>query len=292
MSDKLLFFKYLTPSVDDINWGLTINVVGFAHIAPNDIYPPKGHPTGYSFNWANGRILQEFQLLYFTDGSGVFETRDNKFQIQSGTVLFIFPGTWHRYRPNKGTGWKEHYLGFSGLFTQNIFQEKFIVKEKPILYIGFQDKIIKQFHEIIEEVQEEKPGYQQVVAGIAMHLFGNILSIHKNRDFSGKEIERKIRQSCITIRENLNQQLNIEHLADDLHLGYSHYRRVFKKYTGLSPAQYHLNLRLQKARELLLNTEMSVKQIAFEMGFQSNHYFTRIFTRKIGVTPSEIRKIV
>lgn len=290
MPDRKLFFKYLTPAEDDLLWGLAVNVVGFAHVAPNDTYPPQGHPTGYNFNWDNGRILREYQLIYFTDGAGIFETRENRFSIQSGTVLFIYPGTWHRYRPNKNTGWKEHYIGISGDFTQRIFNEKYMSREKPLLYIGFQDRLIKQFHEIIGEVKEEKPGYQQVCAGIAMHLFGAIFSIHKNRDFSGKEIERKIRRACITLRENLTQQVNIENLAEESHLGYSNFRRVFKKYTGVSPAQYHLNLRLQKARELLINTNMSVKQIAFEMGFQSNHYFTRIFTSKVGVSPTVFRK--
>ena len=83
---------------------------------------------------------------------------------------------------------------------------------------------------------------------------------------------------------------HVEQLANDSHVGYSHFRRMFKKYTGLSPAQYHLKLRLQKARELLLTTNLSVKQIAYELGFQSNYYFTRIFTQKMGDTPTGLRK--
>lgn len=278
------------PSKDDVNWGLHINVVGFAHIAPNEAYPPSGHPVGYSFNWENGRILYEYQIIYITDGSGILETREAKHLIHPGSILFIFPGMWHRYKPNKRTGWKEHFIGFNGEFTRTIFHEKFISVQKPILYIGFQDMIIKQFYDIIEQVKEEKPGYQQVCSGIILHLIGNILSINKNREFSGREIEKKIRQTCIKFRENLHNEVNVEVLAGEVNLGYSHFRRVFKKYTGLSPAQYHLNLRLQKAREMLLTTNLSVKQVAFEMGFQSNYYFTRIFTKKMGVTPTGIRK--
>lgn len=290
MHSKDIFFKYLSPSTDDVDWGLYINVIGFAYIDPNEMYPHLGHPSGYSFNWENGRILNEFQINYITDGSGIFETRNTKYQIHPGSVIFIFPGMWHRYKPHKKTGWKEHYIGFNGEFTKSVFQEKFISSQKPILYVGFQDLIIKQFYDIIEHVKDEKPGYQQVCSGVTLHLISNILSIHKNKEFSGREIERKIRKACIKLRENLQNEVNVEHLASDVNLGYSHFRRIFKKYTGLSPAQYHLNLRLQKGRELLLTTNMSVKQVAFEMGFQSNHYFTRIFTKKMGVTPTGIRR--
>jgi AraC-like DNA-binding protein len=290
LGSKQIYFKYLTPSRDDISWGLFLNVVGFAHIVPNDSYPPAGHPVGYTFNWEKGRVLQEFQIIYITDGSGILETRDGKYQIHPGSVLFIFPGMWHRYRPYGKTGWKEHYIGFHGDFTSHIFQETFIPVQKPIVYIGFQDRIMKQFYDIIEQVKDEKPGYQQVCSGITLYLISNILSINKNKEFSGREIERKIRKACILFRENLHNDINIERVAEKMNLGYSHFRRVFKKYTGLSPAQYHLNLRLQKARELLLTTNLSVKHIAFEMGFQSNYYFTRIFTRKMGVTPTGIRR--
>jgi len=290
MTSHSVFFKYLTPSSDDLDWGLYLNVAGFAHIAPNDSYPPTGHPSGYSFNWNNGRVLHEFQILYITDGSGILETKTGRWQIHSGSVLFIFPGMWHRYRPNIKTGWKEYYIGFHGNFTQSIFSEKFISRQKPILYIGFQDLVVKQFNEIIENIKEEKPGYQQVCSGITLHLLGNILSINRNKDFSGKEIEKKIRRACIYMRDNLHSEIHIEELANELNIGYSHFRRVFKKYTGLSPAQYHLTLRLQKSKELLITTNLSIKQVAFEMGFQSNFYFTRIFTRKMGVNPSSVRK--
>ena len=283
------YFKYLTPSNDDKRWGLFINVAGFAHVAQNETYPPLGHPAGYNFNWKNGRILHEFQLNYITEGSGILETEYGKYQVQPGTVIFIFPGMWHRYKPHK-SGWKEHYIGFLGSFTDNLFLDKTISPQKPVVYIGFQDNIIKHFFEILDQIKDEKPGYQQVCSSIILYIVSSIISINKNREFSGREVEKKIRKACITLRENVNKSINIQQLAHDYHIGYSHFRKMFKKYTGLSPAQYHLNLRIQRANELLMSTNLSVKQIAFELGFQSNFYFTRIYTRKTGLTPSSVRK--
>lgn len=290
MPSNEYFFKYLTPSSDDVRWGLYVNVAGYAHVAPNDAYPPKGHPAGYNFNWENGRVLHEYQINYITEGSGILETRSGNYKVQPGTVIILHPGMWHRYRPFKKIGWKEHFLGFLGDFTNNIFQETFFAHQKPVLYIGFQDNLIKNFFELIRHVKEEKQGYQQLCAGITLYMLSSILSITKNKDFSGRETEKKIRKSCIIIRESLHKNINIELLAHEVHLGYSHFRRAFKDYTGQSPAQYHLKLRLQRAQDLLVSTNLSIKQIAYEMGFQSNYYFTRIFTRKFGLTPTKSRE--
>ena len=68
------FFKYLTASVEDKDWGIFLNVAGKSHIAPHTSYPPSDHPSGYSFSWKSGRILQEYQINYITEGSGIMET--------------------------------------------------------------------------------------------------------------------------------------------------------------------------------------------------------------------------
>jgi AraC-like DNA-binding protein len=67
---------------------------------------------------------------------------------------------------------------------------------------------------------------------------------------------------------------------------------MFKKYTGVPPVQYHLDLKILRAKEMLLYTDKSVKEISYDLGFQSIYYFSRIFKNKLGVSPSEIRKTI
>ena len=66
------FFKYLTPSEEDINWGLYLNVAGKANIKARTDYPSPRHPNGYYFTWEKGRILHEYQINYITDGGGIY----------------------------------------------------------------------------------------------------------------------------------------------------------------------------------------------------------------------------
>jgi AraC-like DNA-binding protein len=67
---------------------------------------------------------------------------------------------------------------------------------------------------------------------------------------------------------------------------------MFKKYTGVPPVQYHLDLKILRAKEMLLYTDKIIKEISYEMGFQSNYYFSRVFKKKLGVSPSDIRRSV
>lgn len=284
------YFKYLTVGEEDKNWGFYINVAGFSHFPSNLDYPPESHPSGYFFTWERGRILSEFQLNYITEGSGILETRTGKYHLQPGSVFMLFPGEWHRYRPDKRTGWREHYLGFDGDYAKRLVSLSLFRIEQPVLHLGFQDKVLQAFYRLIDEVKEEKSGYQQVAAGICIEFLASILSSIKNREFEGKDIERKIRKARIFFRDNLEQPIDVEKLAYDLNIGYSYFRKMFKKFTGISPVQYHLLLRLQKARELLVSTDKSIKEIAVQLGFQSIFYFTRIFKKKMGIPPSELRK--
>ena len=88
MSDK---FKYITASEEDKEWGLYLNVAGVATIDKNTSYPPSGHPSDYNFNLQQGRVLNEYQINYITEGFCIFENSYGTFRINPGTILILFP---------------------------------------------------------------------------------------------------------------------------------------------------------------------------------------------------------
>lgn len=284
------FVKYINAGPLDKEWGLYLTVAGYAQIPPSMVYPPRVHPSGYFFTWEKGRILHEYQINYITEGSGVIETADGQFQVVPGSILILRPGIWHRYKPDPTTGWNEHYIGFQGDFCNHLFLEGFFQASKPVLYVGFQESLLTLFFEIIQLVKDEKTGHQQVCAANTILMLSKILSVIRNQEFAGKSIERKIRKACLYFRENLNLNVNIENLAKELNVGYSYFRQMFRKYTGISPTQYHLSLRIQKAKDLLVSTNYSFKEIANDLGFESYFYFSRIFKDKTGKCPMEFRK--
>ena len=87
----------------------------------------------------------------------------------------------------------------------------------------------------------------------------------------------------------LESTLTIQQLAEELGVSYSNFRKLFKEHTGLSPATYQQDLRLQHAKELLTTTDMSIKEIAYRLNFDSPDYFSSKFKQKTGRKPSDLR---
>ncbi len=283
-------FKYLTTCEEDFIWGIQLTVAGSAEIAPESPYPPGEHPSEYTFAWESGRILQEYQLNYITKGAGIFENDHGKFQVKEGSMIVIQPNEWHRYRPLTKTGWTENYVGFKGKIADHFMQKGIFSEQAPVLQLGIYEELIDTHLKIIDLIKKEQPAYQQIASGMVIKLLGYIISFAKQKDFSGKRIAMVIEEARFFMRQNTDRELNLEQLADKQHIGYSYFRRMFKKYTGVSPGQYHLQLRIMRAKEMLVTTDKSIKEISLELGFQTIHYFSLIFKKKVGVTPSEFRK--
>lgn len=281
-------FKYLTHTNDDEKWGLFLNVVGFAGVMPDEKYPPVGHPENYHFNWEGGRILDEFQLVYITKGAGVFETKTQKINVKEGNLLLIYPFVWHRYKPNSETGWTENYVGFDGTIAKQIMA--FFPKEEPVRYIGFNDQVHQTFLKLTELAEQEKIGYQQIASSHLIFILSSMRQILLNSGFADNKLEKKINQSRLYMRENLTEQFSMEELAEKLSISYSSFRSEFKKYNGIPPGQYLLQLRIQSAKLLLSNASMTVKEIAFACGFESPFYFSKMFKKQVGTSPILFRK--
>ncbi len=289
-NDNGIFFKYLIVSEKDKIFGLWVNTVGFQAIPKGARYPLTEHPSAYFFNAAKGRTLQEYQLLYITKGEGYFESdTTKKVKVQKGTLIMLYPGQWHTYSPDASTGWNEYYIGFEGPVIDNIIKNNFLSKEAQILEVGFHERLVNLFARAIETAREDKIAAQQYLAGIVLHIVGKILSLSKNNQYENSDTYQKIEQAKIMMQENIYKEITPEEIADRLNISYSWFRKQFKAYTGYAPAQYFQELKINKAKYLLSETTLPVKDIAYQLNFNSTEYFFSIFKRKTRHTPSEYR---
>lgn len=283
-------FKYLIVNDMDRRFGLWVNTVGLQAIPPNSPYPLKDHPSGYFFNVEKGRVLREYQLVYITRGRGLFSSEStSEKQVCKGRLMVLFPGQWHTYRPLPKTGWDEYYIGFEGPIIDTIVRDSFLNREHQILEVGLSEELVSLFARALEVAEADKISTQQHLAGIVLHIIGMILSISKNKVFEISDVDQKIEQAKIIMNENVFSAVDPEELAMRLNISYSWFRKVFKDYTGYAPAKYLQELKLRKAKHLLVSTSQSVKEISFLLGYQSTEHFFSLFKKHTGLTPLEYR---
>lgn len=283
--------KYLVANDRDAQWGLVVNTVGYDEVGPDEDYPTKGHGDGYFFDVERGRVLDEYQMLYLIEGEGIFSSEHvRNVHIKAGDIFLLFPGEWHTYHPLPGVFWKNYWIGYKGRNMDDRMRYNFLSLEKPVYHVGFSGDIVYLYNSAIKAAKEDAAYSQQILAGIVNNLLGHMYALERNMELNrrGGYVDM-INKARLRIREGVESKITVQEIAAELGSSYSNFRKLFKEYTGMSPALYQQDLRLQRAKELLSTTDMSIKEIAYRLNFDSPDYFSSKFKVKIGCKPSEYR---
>lgn len=284
------FYRYFPVSRRDKNWGLYITTAGEARIAPHTAYPPGGHPKGFAFDWQHGRILDGFALNYISSGRGTFESRPGfSAAIEPGHAFLLFPKIWHRYAPAPETGWHEHWIGFDGEIARRWLRHKLFSAKNPVVKISAEDTVLATFSRIMQSIRGNRPALQQILAGATDNLMGLVYSAQQAQPAHDAQNTNAIETAIARIQNEFARNLNMKLFARELGVSYSWFRHTFAAHTGLSPHQYLLELRLVRARNLLAESEFSIKEIATQTGFDDEFYFSRLFRQKLNLSPSQWR---
>jgi AraC-like DNA-binding protein len=274
----------------DKQWGLYITAVGRSHVPPGAEYPPKDHPGAHQLDRQRGCSLDEYQLVYISSGSGILEAPAQKqWSIEAGDLFLLVPGVWHRYWPHANAGWNEHWIGFDGRIVRNAIMKQFFSDKTPVFRVRNEDDMSLKFAEMWNVVSKRPPALQQVMAGILFEILGTVYSGQQGGTGEVQRGSEAVRKAIQWMIESRNGHLEMQDIAQRLRLSYSYFRRTFKQQTGMSPHQYWMDLKISRARTLLNDPTLSVKEVAYRAGFDSQQYFSRLLKEKLGCTPGEYR---
>lgn len=285
------FHRYLNISDIEVEWDFYITTVGYSKTDRNIHYPNTGqHPKDHSFSWNKGRILKGFYLVFIPRGRGYFESVDFPMcEVEAGTCFILFPDKWHRYKPNTDFGWEEYWVGFKGTYPTYLMTQ-FFDQKNPVIRTGVNKELMDLFTQLLTHVSQAQIGYPQAITGVVLQILSQLNRVKLMEQIQEDPESIWISQTVFLLQHQLNSSVNIEQLAEKFPIGYSKFRKLFKIHTGKSPNQYHLDLRLNKAKELLKESNMTIQEIGFHTGFDSPFYFSRLFKKKYGQPPKFYRK--
>jgi len=286
------YFTYLPKQPANSIWGCVATSMGFTNILPNTGYPRHQHPVDHHFNWKEGRVLQSYQVILISAGKGIFESAalSGTHIVEPGTVIILFPGVWHRYRPTNETGWVEHWIECHGPVFDEATRVGLIQHKRCLMKMGSTRDLSDCFERCHNLARIDAMANQDLLSTLGMHMLALLGHMRRGERGFTKVIDDVVQRAHSLIALRCQEPLNLPALAAELGVGYSNLRHSFMARVGVSPREHYLNTRIQKSQDLLINTNKSVKEIAEILGFESASHFSKQFKSRVGDSPNGWRE--
>lgn len=230
----------------------------------------------------NGRV--DYQLIFLKKGTTYISLQGETLRLRKNDFFIFAPNTPQRYSFDKDTSYDYYWIHFSGVYIPALLD---VCKlNTDTVYHGnnacafFVRDAIKR---ITSELQTKNQNYETVAASILHGLLANLpryLKTERNTKDFLQEVVAEFDRDFASVD-------NVAAYAERRGLSPVYFIRAFKRYTGLTPKRYILNLRMEKAKELLSSSDAKVNEIARACGFESPLYFSKLFHRYYGVPPTK-----
>lgn len=249
---------------------------GYAECKPLHSYGPATRPN--------------YIIHYVLDGKGMYQVGEQKYYLSKGQGFLIEPDVLTFYQADKDDPWTYLWIGFDGSDAKKRIQSVGL-NSRRLIYQCSHDKELK---EIVFDMLK----HTQTAASNLYHLqsmlyqFFSVLARDTVVDASGMQSKENehVMAAINYIRNCYADGINVEDVAEAIHVNRSYLYSIFKNTLELSPKEFLTKFRASRAKDQLVLTDFSVEYIAESCGYQSALAFSRAFKREIGVTPSQFRE--
>lgn len=232
----------------------------------------------FSIQRPTGRL--DYQILYIHKGCGHFFI-DNEWQtIPAGSIVVYLPSEPQIYTYYAKDTPEIYWIHFSGTQSLDYLQRYHIHN----CYIGRHRSLTQLFDEIILELQVHKPFYKDFTFASFLKMLPMIERYYQSQ-FDSTDNSAMIERLIVELNKSYMDPWSIASMAQYCHLSSDYFSHQFKENTGSSPIQFLYNLRIEKAKELLLTEGLTVSEVAALVGYKDPLYFSRIFKKATGVSP-------
>lgn len=236
-----------------------------------------------------GRL--DYQLLYIASGKAHFHIDGREQIVPAGHMVLYRPKEPQKYEYYGEDQTEVYWVHFTGGNVKNILRSYGITDDKRIFYCGSGLDYQNLFRTMINELQMCKENYAEMLEMYLRQIFIMLQRyfLHSTKAENVHIIE-EIDKATKFFNEHYSEEINIDDYAQSNHVSVSWFIRNFKHCTGSTPMQYILSKRLYNAEILLQDSSYNVTEIAQIIGYDNPLYFSRIFKKAKGISPSEYRK--
>jgi len=262
-----------------ITKGLYVTDIGY--------YPKAKHHYRQRPHGADQHIL-----IYCVEGKGRVQIQKKQYQLKPDSFTIIPAGIPHNYAADEQDSWTIYWIHFKGSNATSIVETMVNQLKGHHGIISFQDSRAKLFDDIYGNLERGYGNENVCYASMCLwhylssFLYNDKFNLSEKKDFKQDTI---IEPSINFMQKHLSQMLRLSDLAESVNVSTPHYSYLFRQKTGFAPIEYFNQLKVQKACQYLLFTDLRIKEIAEQLGIEDPYYFSRMFTRLMGLSPKEYR---
>lgn len=238
------------------------------------------------------KVPEEYLVHHVLAGKGTFQSMGKTYTLGPGDSFFIFPGELIRYTADEVDPWTYRWIGFRGDRAEQTLAELDISTFKPVARPDSHRRAAALYRQMEHLLERGEPGCNLRSGGLLRLLLAEYERTGRSEGAEGRRsvTEQLAERTIRWLGVQYSQPVSIEEMSRSLGYNRTHLSKMFKQHTGMTPMQYLLKIRMERAK-LLLREPLTVEQVAASVGFSDALYFSKQFRKWCGLSPTDYKQV-
>lgn len=232
----------------------------------------------------------DWQLLYVAEGKTHFYIDGRERILTRGNMILFRPKDVQLYEYYGAERPDVYWVHFTGFDVEAMLEQCGISARETVFFAGTAPEYPRLYRQMIQELQLCRTNFRRLMELLLQNIFLLAGRCLREGHQTGNDALDEIQRATQYFHENYNSAVSIRDYAARRHMSECWFIRSFKQVTKVTPMQYIVSLRISNARNLLEHTNYSVSRVAEAVGYDNSLYFSRLFKKHVGLSPSEYRK--
>ncbi|RAV23196.1 helix-turn-helix domain-containing protein [Paenibacillus contaminans] len=233
---------------------------------------------------------KDYLLIYNHSGKAIVRADGGDHEVGDGTVVIYRPGEEQLYRLSDEQPIESYWIHFTGYGVESTLH-RLGLSDRSIYKTGQMEEYAYLSKMARNEMLSQKIGYDLNISALLIQMLSLISRSCLQSGYTSAQLEssNRLELSISYLHANYEKPITIPELSGLAGLSVSRYIHLFKQRTGSTPKDYLIKFRLHKAKELLRDTRLTIRQISLIVGFVDQLYFSRVYKKFEGISPKEAR---